>query len=152
MLAENLAIATGMVVATCAIHAAGIEGLQRMQNSKLGRRWREGPVHRRGLHVIFSVFVLMGLHGIEIWAYAALYLWLGQFHDIETALYFSSTTFTTLGYGDVLIGAERRMIAGIEGVSGLILIGWSTAVLVAATTRGAGANGGADRPDARDLP
>jgi hypothetical protein len=103
--------------------------------SDRAKPWRDGRPHRQGVTLIFVVIGLLVLHSMEIWAYAFLYAGLGEFEDIETALYFSATTFTTLGYGDVTLDAGRRLIAGSEGLIGLILIGWSTAVLVAVTTR-----------------
>ena len=60
---------------------------------------------------------------------------LGQFPDLETALYFSAGSFTTIGYGDVLASHSRRLMAAIEGAMGFLLIGWSTAFLVSVTAR-----------------
>ena len=90
--------------------------------------------------MVGTVFGLLALHAIQIGAYAALYLLVGQFDDFETALYFSGTTFSTLGYGDITITATHRLLAAGEGVIGLMLIGWSTAILVAVTTRLLGQN------------
>ena len=104
------------------------------------------------------MFGLLALHAVEMTAYAALYHWLGQFKDFETSLYFSGTTFTTLGYGDIALGSDRRLLAAGQGLIGLILIGWSTAILVAVTTRLLG-NDAPEKtlapdpaPQARDLP
>ena len=135
MLWENLSIAISMVVVCVTLQATGIYVLGNLLNSDRAKPWREGRPHRQGATLIFAVFGLLLLHSMEIWAYAFLYAGLGEFKDIETALYFSATTFTTLGYGDLTLDAGRRLIAGTEGLIGLILIGWSTAVLVALNTR-----------------
>lgn len=135
MLAQNLAISAFMIVLYVLWHSAGVYILTHLHASDRARPWREGYAHERGLTVVAMVFGLLALHGVEIAAYAMLYSILGQFPgDFETALYFSASTFTTLGYGDVLPPPEHRLLAGVEGLIGLILIGWSTAVLVAVTT------------------
>jgi hypothetical protein len=85
--------------------------------------------------IVLTVFGLFGLHTIEIWLYAALYSGLGEFKNFESALYFSTTTFVTIGFGDVVLSPRWRLISAIEGANGLILIGWSTAFLITVTTR-----------------
>lgn len=135
MLIQNLAISAGMIVACVLWHSAGVYVLTHFHASDRAKPWREGYAHERGLTVVAMVFGLLALHAVEIAAYAILYDRLGQFPgDFETALYFSASTFTTLGYGDVVPAPDHRLLAGIEGVMGLILIGWSTAILVSVTT------------------
>jgi hypothetical protein len=135
MLAQNLAISACMTVLCVLWHSAGIWVLTHFHASDRARPWREGYAHERGLTVVAMVFGLLALHAMEITAYAVLYTVLGQFPgDFETALYFSGSTFTTLGYGDVTPNADHRLLAAAEGVMGLILIGWSTAILVSVTT------------------
>jgi hypothetical protein len=84
------------------------------------------------------VAVMLGLfliHAIEILEYAALYLIIDALHDLESALYFSTTSFSSIGYGDVVLAPKWRLLGAIEGLNGLILIGWSTAFLLALMTR-----------------
>jgi Ion channel len=159
MLFQNLAISAGMIVLCVLCHSAGIWGLTHLHGSDHAKPFREGHAHERTFTVVLMVFGLLGLHAVEIMAYAVLYSSLGQFPaDFETALYFSASTFTTLGYGDVVPSPDHRLLAGIEGVMGLILIGWSTAILVSVTTsmdevaikpRG---GGGAEAPQGRNSP
>ncbi|WP_288142541.1 ion channel [Mesorhizobium sp.] len=85
--------------------------------------------------MIIVVVALFAVISVEIWIWAGLYLWLGVLHDFETALYFSTVTFSTIGYGDVVPGYDWRILAALEGINGFLLIGWSTAYLVAAGTR-----------------
>lgn len=50
----------------------------------------------------------------------------GQFHNVGTAfLYFSAETYTSLGFGDVYPVGAMRLIAGMEALTGLLMIGWS---------------------------
>lgn len=78
---------------------------------------------------------LLLLHLAEASAWAALY-WLAQsLPDAETAFYFSLTSYTTVGYGDVVLPADWRLLGPIEAATGILMFGWSTGVMVAAITR-----------------
>jgi hypothetical protein len=85
--------------------------------------------------IVAAATGLFALHGAEIWAYAALYYALGALPDFETALYFSTSTYTTIGYGDVLLPRSWRLVGAIEGANGIILLGWSTAFFVGMVRR-----------------
>ena len=92
--------------------------------------------HRsRTMAMIFVVFGLFAVLTVEVWLWAAAHLMLGAFDSFDDALYFSTVTFSTLGYGDLLPHPEWRLFAALEGVNGFLLIGWSTAYLVAAGMR-----------------
>ncbi|PCI35211.1 MAG: hypothetical protein COB60_03770 [Flavobacteriaceae bacterium] len=52
-----------------------------------------------------------------------------DFQSFSEALYFSLVTFTTLGYGDITLSSEWRLLSGIEAINGIMLIGWSTAMM-----------------------
>lgn len=135
MLLQNLAISSAMVVGTVGLHFFGLAALIAILRAEFATRWREGSAFERGATILFTVFGLVLLHSAEIWSYAILFMGLGQFTDLETALYFSTATFSTVGYGDVLIDHQHRLIAAIEGANGFILIGWSTAFLVSVTAK-----------------
>ena len=71
-----------------------------------------------------------------MWAVA--YQWIlppGELANFETALYFSFVTFTTLGYGDITLSEGWRLLSGIEALNGLLLVGWTTALLFAIVQR-----------------
>jgi hypothetical protein len=77
----------------------------------------------------FSVIII--LHMVEIAIWAIFYFMRSLFADFETSLYFSTTSYTTIGYGDVVLPPAWRMLGGIEGVSGVLLCGLSTAFVFA---------------------
>jgi len=52
-----------------------------------------------------------------------------DFSSFSEALYFSFVTFTTLGYGDITLSSNWRLLSGIEAINGIMLIGWSTAMM-----------------------
>ena len=137
MLAE-LAVSTIMVVLTVAIHATGLYALSRLL--RLEER-EEAAVHVHPLSVrgfaatIIVILGLFALHGIEIWLYAALYLGIGSVEGLREAVYFSTITYGAIGYSDAAMAERWRLVSAIEGINGIILIGWSTAFFVTLIAR-----------------
>jgi hypothetical protein len=83
---------------------------------------------------VLVITILVGhLAQINIWA-LAFYL-LAFFRDFWSAQSFVGETYTTLGYGDLLLPPERRMLAGWLALTGLIMIGWSTALFAYLLTK-----------------
>jgi hypothetical protein len=81
--------------------------------------------------IMTSTFLIF-LHLIQSSLWAVLYLLLPgveEFQTFEKAIYFSLVTFTTLGYGDISIASDNRILSGLEAINGIILIGWSTAFM-----------------------
>jgi len=72
---------------------------------------------------------------LEAGTWAAVYLAVGAIPDLETALYFSTVTFTTLGYGDITLDAGWRLLASFQAANGTIMFGWSTAIVMAVIHR-----------------
>ncbi len=79
--------------------------------------------------------MLLILHLLEMAVWAAAYAGAGVFHDFETSFYFSVKSFTTVGYGDVLPENSWRLLGPIEAAVGVLMLGWSTSILVAAVQR-----------------
>ena len=131
----NLALGAAIISATVLIHTVGLIGVTRLMNYV--RAWFRLHRHEAGRTVamIATVLALFVVHSVEIWLWALAYLTLGALSNIDTAIYFSITTFATIGYGDVVLSHDWRLLGSLEGISGLILIGWSIAYLVAASTR-----------------
>ena len=65
----------------------------------------------------------------EVWVWALLYLGLGAVHSMEEAVYFSTVTFTTLGFGDITLDEPWRLLSSFEAANGLLMFGWSTALV-----------------------
>jgi hypothetical protein len=82
--------------------------------------------------LVASMFLVSILDSV-IWAYV--YLRVGAIEQLETALYFSMVTFTTLGYGDVTLSPDWRLLASFEAANGVIMFGWTTALIVAVIQR-----------------
>lgn len=131
----SLLLATAMVTATVVIHFTGLLALLRM----LGYRGHGFRAHEstlgQGALIVSVVLGLFVIHTVEIWLYAVVYVAIGAVAGFETALYFSTTSFASIGYGDIVLDTQWRLVSAIEGVNGLILIGWSTAFLLSLMTR-----------------
>jgi voltage-gated potassium channel Kch len=81
------------------------------------------------------VFLMSMAAFLESGLWAGFYLVVGALPSIEDAVYFSLVTFTTLGYGDVTAGHEWRILAAFEAANGIIMFGWTTAIIVAVAHR-----------------
>jgi hypothetical protein len=130
----SIAIAAFMMVATTAVHAIGIALAAHFVNARAkGQKHREHflRVHRVGGVALWMLLLSLG----EVSLWAAVYRLVGAFQGFEPALYFSMVTFTTLGYGDVLLDERWRLMASFEATNGIIIFGLSTAVVVATVQR-----------------
>lgn len=65
-------------------------------------------------------------HLIEITVWALFFLWKQAMPDLSSALYFSAVTYTTTGYGDLVLPAEWRLVGAVEALTGILMCGWST--------------------------
>lgn len=129
----ELALATLMAFLTGCIHLVGLAMVTHIlrSHSNMFRSLRFLPSSL----VLVATFGIIAIHTVEIWSYAVLYLALHAFHDLEEALYFSTVTYSSIGYGDLLLPHAWRILGAIEGAVGIIMLGWSTAYLVSLLTQ-----------------
>ncbi len=134
----QLLIATAMVLVTVTIHGLGLLALSRWLR---GERVEEREAHisalsLRGMLVTLGVVLgLFALHGVEIWFYALVYLQLGALPGLEDAVYFSTITYATIGFDDEGFHPAWQLVAAIEGINGVLLMGWSTAFFISLAAR-----------------
>jgi hypothetical protein len=89
---------------------------------------------------------MIACHMIEISAWALLYVLYRAMPDLQSALYFSAVTYTTTGYGDLILPTDWRLVGGVEALTGILMCGWSTGYFFAIVSRmHAGTTSGADR-------
>lgn len=127
----GLQLTLGMIllVLTVFIHAVALDRL--MVYVRLYRPQVRSVFHYRGKEFLLACTVLgiFGAHVLEIWVWAIAYLFINELHSLEAALYFSTTTFTTVGYGDIVLSEQWRLFSSVESANGFLLFGWSTAFI-----------------------
>jgi hypothetical protein len=127
-----------LVAVTVLIHAGGTS---RWLAFLVARFKRDRALNRQNsllLSLAGTGLILLILHAVQIllWALAYMHLLPPTVLDtLEEATYFSFVTFTTLGYGDITLTGPWRIMSGIEALNGILLVGWSTAMLFAVVQR-----------------
>ena len=135
MFGGQILLGTCMIALTVTVHAAGVILLIRLLRGRVTPKDRHPDLFRMVRVLVFTVLALFFLHTIEIWLWALLYILLGAFQIMEHALYFSTVTFTTLGYGDITLLPRWRLLSSLEAANGVILFGVSTAFVFAVIQR-----------------
>ncbi len=127
----ELAFAFGIMGLCVVIHSATLVNFSAWLITKRPEIGQRHAMLRYSVVLILSFFVLIVLHLAETGIWGGFYYWRGLFPDFETSLYFSLGSYTTIGYGDVVLPQRWRMLGGIEGLSGVLLCGLSAAFVFA---------------------
>ena len=134
-LTAPLVLSAAMVVVTCAIQIVGLAILIWVMRFRDGRR---GTMHHLLTQMGLILIVVLGLfviHAVQVWLYAFVYLALDEFQTLEAALYFSTSSFTTVGYGEIYLISRWRILSAVQSANGFLLLGWSTVFLISAISR-----------------
>ena len=132
MLIKTL-LAIGLVVVTVAIHAVGFSALLRAMI-------RSHALDQSGFRPVTGIVIgltcwLILIHLAEIAVWALFYLWQGCLPAAESAFYFSGVTYTTVGYGELVLPKPWRMLAPLEALTGILMCGLSTGLFFAVVSR-----------------
>ena len=114
------------------IHSCGTVLLLRLVTRYARPLHQWSPMIGRGLLMLLAAVLLLLIHVSEISIWALAYLqspFITQIDSFTDAFYFSSVTYTTLGYGDIVLDDPWRLVCGLEALNGILLCGWSTALL-----------------------
>ena len=143
----KLLIAFSLMAICVAIHAMGLTTVFGWIHARLQRRKQSIWSPAKTLIGIASWVVF--LHLLQILVWALMYAWRGAMPDFTTAAYFSAVTYTTTGYGDVVLPERWRLSSAVEALTGILMCGWSTGFFFAVVS---GLEGGPRRmsrgPDA----
>jgi voltage-gated potassium channel Kch len=132
---QQIAIGSALLFVTTLIHAGStIAALWALRAFHADRR-ASGSRAARVLLTSALVLMMFYVSLVESLIWASTYLAVGAISDLEKALYFSTVTFTTLGYGDVVLDESWRILASFEAATGIIMFGWTTALIVAFISR-----------------
>ena len=128
----RLPIALILMALCVAIHAIGVSSALEWL-----RRHPRGPLSLAAITRLFvsiAVWIVM-LHLAEISLWAVFYVWRDAMPDLPSALYFSAVTYTTTGYGDVVLSEGWRLLGAVEALTGILMCGWSTGFFFAVVSR-----------------
>jgi len=131
----HLAYAVALIFATTFIHAGcTVAVLGWIRSFTRPHRALRGTLTRGT--VLAALVLLMSLAAfLESALWAGFYRMVGALPTLGDAFYFSLVTFTTLGYGDLTLDEEWRLLAAFEAANGIIMFGWTTAIIVAVANR-----------------
>lgn len=98
------------------------------------QRWIVRPPHAPKLILVLSLVMLwtVFLMTVSTWLWALAFWALNIFNTLEASLYFALVSFTTLGFGDVLLPDQWRILGGMVAANGLLIFGILTAMLIEA--------------------
>jgi voltage-gated potassium channel len=123
-----------LITLTLSLQVAGMALLIHWARARLVSNIHKlGPVLSAVLMVRFTIAII-ALHLLHICLWMTFYHW-QCFPSWETAFYFSTSSYTTVGYGDVVLSPKWRTLGAVESVVGVLMCGWSVSVLFAIMTR-----------------
>ena len=129
---SKLLIAWGLMALCVVVHATGVNfAVRRLRNPKSAAEhfWLG-----TWLFIRLAAWIVL-LHLIEISTWALFYMWKDAMPDLQSALYFSAVTYTTTGYGDLVLPQEWRLVGAIEALTGILMCGWSTGFFFVVVSR-----------------
>ncbi len=129
MFATQIILGTFLICLTVVIHAVVLDCLMRLLENTGPSFFKQFRLFWKIPILIITVLGIFCAHIIQIWLWAFFYLASGSLTGLEEALYFSTSTFTTVGFGDIVLNKEWRLISSFQAANGFILFGWSTAFI-----------------------
>jgi hypothetical protein len=129
---KQLFVAFGLMGVCVVIHASGLAAVV--------RRLRLRPAASLQFWGLCWLFIRLAgwivlLHLGQIVVWGMIYGWRGAMGDMTSALYFSAVTYTTTGYGDLLLPEDWRLVGAVEALTGILMCGWSTGFFFAVVNR-----------------
>lgn len=130
----QVAAAAILVALTLAVQCAGMAAVIDWGLTHVARdKHRLGPARSTALIVRFAT-VMVALHLCQILLWAGFYRWT-CFPTWETAFYFSGVSYSTVGYGDLILPRMWRGLGPLEAITGVLMCGMSVSLLFAVVTR-----------------
>jgi hypothetical protein len=127
---HQLLVALLLSMLTVLIHSSGSYSVFLWVTRYLSRHPQPSLIRGWWVLVRFVVYLLL-LHAVEVAVWAQFYVFMHWFSDSGTAYYYSLSSYTTVGYGDVVLARPWRFMGAWEAMLGVLMFGWSTASLAA---------------------
>ncbi len=96
-----------------------------------GKLWASGQFWSTTVLLSAALILIVFSHSVQVWLWAMSFIAFGAFADPGPAVYFALVTYTTLGYGDLVLAENIRLYGALASVTGVLGFGLSTAFLVA---------------------
>jgi len=129
MFISQLIIGAILIILTVIIHAISLDRLMIWLEKHSPYIFRHFPRFWKIPILSITVLGVFIAHIIQIWLWAVFYLVVNALPNLEEALYFSTSTFTTVGFGDIVLETKWRLLSSFQSANGFILFGWSTAFI-----------------------
>lgn len=126
-------LAGALVASTVVVHTTGFAMILRFLRKALAVPPIQ-PWPTAWLLIQLTWFLIL-IHLVEITVWGLAYLWGQCLPDMESAFYFSGVTYTTVGYGDIVLAKPWRLIGPVEGLTGILMCGLSAGLFFATLTR-----------------
>lgn len=126
----QLALGSLLTLATIVVAAISWWALESILRQM--HRWAVRPPHGPKLMVVLSMSLVwtLGMMTVAVWLWAVALYELQIFVEFEASVYFALVAFTTLGFGDILLPSDWRLLGGMAAANGLLMFGLLTAILV----------------------
>ena len=131
----QLLLCLALASVTVILHAVGTVHVVMPASGVWNRKAEFSTPPRPVFALTCLVSMLLVLHLVEISVWAAAFTAANVLPDFETSLYYSLKSYTTVGYGDVLPPNSWRLLGPFEAAVGILMLGWSTGIIVAAVQR-----------------
>lgn len=125
---RQILFGAGINIANIAVHAIAMVVILRSRRT-VHASVPSHPMLRLIVIMIAAVSILMAAHVLEITVWSIAYRLVGVAPEGSDTLYFAFVNYTTLGYGDVIPVARWRLLGPMAAMNGILLFGWSTAVI-----------------------
>lgn len=125
-----LLLGSVMVVGNMAIQIVVMMSVLGLLMRRVDERPEKGRLGYQTRALGTVVLVLFLGHVLQFATWAALFVYIGQFADFETAFYHSAVNFTSLGYGDIVMEAPWRLLGGLEAANGVLMFGLSAGAIL----------------------
>ncbi|WP_306004977.1 ion channel [Aquicoccus porphyridii] len=129
-LVSQIAIGSGLVIVSVLLSALIFMALE--ITVARAHRWLIRRPHLPKLIFVLlaAVIAALGMITVSVWVWALAFLWLDIFATLEESLYFALVCFTTLGFGDVILPQDWRILSGMTAANGFLNIGMMSAIVI----------------------
>ncbi len=126
----NLVIGTLLMVVNLAIQVVTVSILIRYFTTRIGTGALQPTLGNDAKVLSVVMAVLMLGHAFMFATWAGLFMFIGQFEDFATAFYHSTVNFTSLGYGDIVMSEEHRLLGALEAANGVLMFGLTAGAIL----------------------